>query len=540
MADLDRLLDEAEARQLPALIADWAERDGYRWIARALRLDLALLVEHPELALPCIHRRCAWLGADDESRFFRELPPSPPDAGMLRARVQAWLERWSPGRRWLRSLRPQPIPLDTAVVEEYRTSVEGRLAFSVDGAVVGVLGGAASIAWERVTGRRIDDTSKLAAAPCYPEWDVDRDAGDGHLVMRCADEPRAIELAIDRHEHAMYARALSDTLVIVSARDGDDAPSYYLVDVAARAIVNRGDRWSDAACSPTGDHIYVGDTDGLTVFSTRTGRWALWRGPAVRQVVVAPNGTVATRSGPVIRIWEGAQTNAGAARYRMRSAQPALWSPDGERVITSGLLCDARSGRLVAELETFDPRGVIEGGPPTGYAQLCNGVYVEALPRWLRIWDTRSGELVVEDRTRGAFGLDAIAIDPQGRHFARYHGRRVEITTLREGDVVTSHTCAPKKPWPPELQFSADGAQLAWWFEHDGPRFVVAIAEPSIVRELAGDAPLPPAWRPREATVDGGLLVVDGAVLPFDEDAATMSPDGRSFAGAWSHVRLER
>ena len=66
---LQRLLDEAEARQLPALIAEWSERsDALSWVARALQLDLPLLIERPELVLTCLYRRCHWLG--DREMFY--------------------------------------------------------------------------------------------------------------------------------------------------------------------------------------------------------------------------------------------------------------------------------------------------------------------------------------------------------------------------------------------------------------------------------------------------------------------------------------
>ena len=50
---LARVIDEAEAGQLPVLIDDWLMAgDARHWIARALRVDLAVLVDRPELVVP--------------------------------------------------------------------------------------------------------------------------------------------------------------------------------------------------------------------------------------------------------------------------------------------------------------------------------------------------------------------------------------------------------------------------------------------------------------------------------------------------------
>ena len=136
LADLERVRDEAEARQLPALIADWTGAPALRGrIARALRIDLALLEARPELALPCAYRRAPFQ-----------------DTQLLT-------------RPWLRALRR---PTDDGTREEYRTGADGPIAFSADAAAIGVVG---AIAWERVTGRAADP--RLLVAPRRPRWEHD-------------------------------------------------------------------------------------------------------------------------------------------------------------------------------------------------------------------------------------------------------------------------------------------------------------------------------------------------------------------------------
>jgi hypothetical protein len=122
---LARVLDEAGARQLPALIEDWESADDARsWIARALRIDLALAIEKPEIVMPALHRRCVRFG-DDQPWFKRAKHPR--HAHEAAVVVEDWIAVWSPGRQWLRSLWPPALTLDAGVVDEYRSEVRGQV-----------------------------------------------------------------------------------------------------------------------------------------------------------------------------------------------------------------------------------------------------------------------------------------------------------------------------------------------------------------------------------------------------------------------------
>src|SRR5262249_18208320 len=124
--------------------------DARRWIARALRLDLPVLVERPDLAVPCVLRRCAWFGRND--------------ARSLAADIAA-----AYGRPYLRSLRAPPVPLGAGVAEGYRTAAEGSLWLTADAIGVGT-----AVAWERASGRRIASTYVERA----PEWKQEHRFGE--------------------------------------------------------------------------------------------------------------------------------------------------------------------------------------------------------------------------------------------------------------------------------------------------------------------------------------------------------------------------
>ncbi|HEU0029529.1 MAG TPA: hypothetical protein VFQ53_02765 [Kofleriaceae bacterium] len=537
IADLSRVLDEADARQLPALIEDWLARDdAFRWIARALRLDLPVLVERPELVAPCLHRRIAWLDAYDADAFFVERAPLPRELSSLHRLTHAWFAEVLASQRWLRSLRPQPLPLDAAVVEEYRTSADGELRLSNDGALIGVVGEHATVAWERATGRRVE-AAALPAAPDGRGWTLG-DAGAGTIVL-VLDARDRIELGIEHRDEPRDVRELSDELVLVEARDDEYDPRYYVVDVVARRIVALDHAEARcAACSPDGARVYVGHRSGVTVHWIRERRIETWSGVDVEALAVAGDDTVATRSGAVIRIWDRERAAGRGFRFRVRDAGPAgMWSPDGQRLVTGTLLCDAASGRVIADLP-LTIGGWLEGGPPRDCRALCNGVFAEVMPMGLRAWDARDGKLVVDDRRRAANPRDTVAFDPQGRYYAHCdsHGD-LTVSELRSGRVVLAVTTQRRPGWDHVLQFSADGAQL-WWTTASGGRSLVALAEPAIVHRLSELAPVPATFASPPATVRDGMLVAGDVALPFDEPAATVSPDGRGFACRRSHVVL--
>jgi hypothetical protein len=199
---LQRLLDEADARQLPALIAEWGERsDPLRWIAIALQLDLPLLIERPELVMPCLARRCG--AFDDEEAYANRAVPA--DAAEVRDLVEDWLSAWESPPTWLQAVRPPPYPLEAGIVEEYRTSVGGALRFSVDDELIGVVGTDQVVAWERATGRRVDG-ARLAVAE--PRWSIRAKV----LVSR----EREVELRLRNDEKAESVFELDDEHAIVA------------------------------------------------------------------------------------------------------------------------------------------------------------------------------------------------------------------------------------------------------------------------------------------------------------------------------------
>ncbi|HEY5938753.1 MAG TPA: hypothetical protein VIU61_29075 [Kofleriaceae bacterium] len=309
LPDLARVLDEAQARQLPALIADWSDLRARRWIARALRIDLALLTAEPELVIPCLYRRCVWPGSEREAAYYRQRPPVPDDALAVRSIMEEWAVEWGSDRRWLRALRPPEVAVDGGVVEEYRTSLPGALRVDRDHVAI-----AGAITWERATGRRIEP---LPAVVPRASWRATSSAGQ--LVLVSPGRSVAIEHRTDAMPDAVFA--LSDRFVVVAA----DGPQYWLIDLERAQI-----QWESVglctAAVVDDPLVYIASPTRIEARDLATGtRRGAFNAPPPSELVVAGDGQLATRSGDVIRVW-----NVHQAMRRNSSAQlgePELFGP---------------------------------------------------------------------------------------------------------------------------------------------------------------------------------------------------------------------
>jgi hypothetical protein len=542
-----RIVDEADARQLPALIAEWWDApDHRRWLARALRIDLALLTEWPELVVPCLHRRCAWPGAPEEAGFYEQRAEVPLEADALRDLVQGLVRGWSPGAPWLRSLRPPSVPLDAGVLEEYRTSMPGELAFSTDGEAIGVVGAEGAIAWERVTGRRHASPARvLAVPPRARRWKIEADAAWGSVTL--VSEHRRVSIPDLHDELAHDLWELGPELVLIDLYGMEEDQLYALVDLSGGQV-----RWRRSgsrrvvAPMPGGDAIAVATDRGIDVVDLASGELrAGWPVRDTSAIAVAPDGLVATRSGGVIRVWDPA---VAAARVRKLVGTlgwtAAEFSIDGARLVTGALLCDGRTGALVAVLGVDNPEGWLVGGPPKCCQRMTTTAFAQILPFHLSLWDARDGSQRLEDEARRAEGWDVVAFDAAGRHHAIAHqrARTLRVYRLLGGELLYGRDAVEAL----SLGFSPDGAWL-WWESPSGERWVVELppepvgpgGDPPTARLLSDHEPLPAEPPTVPIPIEDGLLAVGGAAIPCDDAEVIASLDGRCFASLTSHHALE-
>jgi hypothetical protein len=539
-ANAASVVDSAEARQLPVLIAEWAAAaDARRWLARALRVDLALLVELPHLALTCLARRTA-----QDAAWFVRAPDVTPEAARAAELAAEWAT--ASGRR-LRAVRPPAVPLAAGVLEEYRTSARGELCVSPDGAQLGVVGDdGETVSWDRLSGRRTDRAASAAAsgawAPLLPPprpavtWTIARDNTWQHLALVSSESAAvAIDLGVDMAGRAV--RMLDEHRAIVDCDDLEGEARHFLVDLRTRRIAWTADGDCAAAVlALAADVAICAGRYGVAIRALARGEArGGWPCPAVDALAVLPSGEIVTRTGAVIRVWERAAQGAElAATSGWTTAQ---FSPSGDRLVTGGMLCDARTGAPLARMNVNGPGGWLEGGPPSPCQGLVDGAFVELQPFGLHVWDARGGELRVEDRQQAARYDDHVAFDPRGRYYALGQRRtgKLVVRALADGESLFERIVplATRDP----IGFTADGAHV-WWHAADGTRWIAPLAERAGARLLAADEPTPAIPPPRAHAVRDGLLVIDDLAIPCDDTEVIASPDGRAFAARRTHVTI--
>ena len=147
----------------------------------------------PELVVPCLLRRCTWLG--EEFPPFAQRSAPPPDAAAVRGLARSWEASWS--RPYLRSLRTPLVPLDGGVIEEYRSGAAGALWLTASHVGLGD-----DVAWERASGQRVTMAMPAARAT--------RVAARARASPARLDR-RMLPLPIDADARAAPARSSSAT-----------------------------------------------------------------------------------------------------------------------------------------------------------------------------------------------------------------------------------------------------------------------------------------------------------------------------------------
>ncbi|HEY6035908.1 MAG TPA: hypothetical protein VIV58_16650 [Kofleriaceae bacterium] len=505
---LARVIDEADAGQLPVLIEDWlAAGDARHWIARALKIDLAVLVERPELAVPCLLRRCTWFG--DEFPRYVHRPPPPPDAAAVRGLARSWEASWR--RPYLRSLRTPAVPLDGGVIEEYRGGGAGPLWMTP-----AHVGRGDDIAWDRASGRRV---RTAMPAPRAPAWRIE----NGSLVS--ATRARRVELGDDYSLDDEVIAADDERAIVMGHYDEGYGQGWswrsYCIDLTTGRQVFQYDGFCSAAACHAG-RVFTVNGSTLTTWSA-TGEVLASGVIAGEDLVFATDGSFATRTEQVIRVYDPVRVLAIQHEKAYTLGLVGL-SPDGTRAITGQVLCDARTGEELARVEFHGIDGQwFEGGPPRDCRALCDDVVAELLPFGYRLWDSTTGEILVDDRNHRASLGDAVAFAPNGRTHAVLHGGVVRIYDNHSLRVLNEHPLAAGGGGAIRLALSRDGSTV-WW----GP-----CKEP--LKPMLSDHAAAPLALPQNATIVDGVVTLGGLQLPIDDVHAEVSAGGKVIVGWFSH-----
>ena len=472
LVDVERRLERGSERK--ALLAELSEgSEAERWLARALRRDLAFLALHPELTFPCVYRLGWWHDTEAATAFLTGNAPEP-QRSPLRPLLEAWRQQWESQRRgpWLRALRPPAIPLDAPLLEEY-CGVDEHLpvSFSRTDEYVGTCG-PGSLAWDRQTGRKMpsDRARWLMPSTERTRYTFAQKPPDGYAWL--LDNQTGNKVSIPRQGMSFTHTSveLESGRVLLTSWDDEAYSLVYLLDFDTPRELWRMDFFGEVkglAGSLNRRHALMWDSWGDSYFfetlepASRKGPLQIGGGNSA----LSSEGKLAANVvGGVLRVWDLQKL---LERSWPRPLCPSHWpsarfSPDGELLLTKNLLCDARTGRVIKTFEVSTKRVVhLAGGPLMGGQALVRGGFIEMSEEGgVRRLDAR-GQLTLQDGSRQYGNNQQLAISPDGTRYAvgGYFPRDAPVLVLRVEDgrevARLSHRDMNRMTWSPDGGFLA-------------------------------------------------------------------------------------
>jgi WD40 repeat protein len=556
---LPQLLGELQ-RAAAALGPDdrWAE--ALNLLHRALRIDLAFLVEHPEEVFSCVYNRCRLHESAAATAFAAFAPDSPTalPAAIPSTALGEILDRWTnerkaSGRAWWRSLRPPEHALAGPLVEEYRGGAEHAASMRIDPA-----GNRLQLAslvrrglpreptsesrtaelvewrltgWDRATGRPLEETSVFE-----PRWvpglfvNSDRSlrieaTGWGQAKLHDGATGSVVaDIPLGDRDVTNVAFFADGSRVAIVGRE-DEGEGYLMIfDLASREvskILRTGGSVHRLAVSPDGRRVAVQTAHHVFVLEWQIERLIATLAGDTAHLAFSSDGRLLFTSAPgVVRTWdlERGSGPPGLSGVRDEQLTHAAFSPDGSMLLTGTFLCDARTGAPRAEL-AYSFGYYLEGAPAMDAFRMTDDRIVFLAER-ITVWDACTGRLLVDGRDRPPFVRhtyrDLIAISADGRAYAATKRRdRLRSSVLPEDvSVIDIDSGRERIRFPITgascLAFSPDGLRLAAGSYDDVVR-IWSLATGQLLVSFTGHAGPPSGV----AFLGDGHLAVSGA----EEDA---------------------
>ncbi len=480
----------------------------------ALRRDLHFVARHPAALFQCLWNTCWWYDCPEAVRHY-----DPPEGGWPAEgapwarpgdRLSVFLERWKeakeraePGFRWVRSLRPPPLPL----------GAPQRMVFGGD------TGSATGVAFVPPDGQRIVSASLDGDLRLW-----DRETGK-KIVGRKA------------HDHFINDIAVSpDGRRLVSGSE-DETAKLWGLEVGIDLLATRAGPGGvlAVAFSPAGDRIAVADPDGITICDATLTEEVMRLEGLGQRIAFSRDGKrlyAASRGSGEIDVFDlehGRPLPALAADEYSISCLAC--SPAGDRLAAAGQervvrVWEMSGGRLLAQFPTDDRVNCLAFSP--------DGTRVAAGSddRTIRVWDVAGQSLRAHLRGHEQ-AVISLAYSPDGLQLASGS----QDLTMRLWDVagrvpqyglpgseagaaafsprgnLLATGTADGRVW---LWDARQGTLIAWVRGHAGTVWDVAYSpdgrrlascgEDGVIRVWGVASALGPSWRARARALLARLL----------------------------------
>lgn len=489
-------------------------------LRRALDVDRPLWTEHRDSLASCLLARTLGNARLDDlhAGWTRELDERP--------------------RPWIAALRPLPVG-NRGLLAELHSSDDRRLdarwmmSFEAEDVIClrpddrrsPIAPRGARLRWSWTRGEITSIPDLDAADPASGGYPRIKNTGRGPALLIASPGADEVSLPCPVGRDAI-ARIMADgARVLVYGgydEDFDEDGFAYVVDLSTLAIERSF--WMPRLVNEVhecarSDRLLVSTSGGLVVWSGDRQDELRMR---CRQACLSPNGATLATLDDALRVWSVDALVENARRDPLRGF-PAVFDPDGDRLLSGTWLFDGRSGRRLAEILP-DLGHYLEGGPATPWLHV-GAAYLMSIHGAMKVWESRTGTSVPAQ----AIGYPhwySLAHDRAGVRFAalRHESKTVVLHTLPGGQILR------------ELSFEIEGSAIAMSPDgemiaiQDGGAVEIRTADGTLVERRGTPGRSAPADDAMENRREPALRHMPSHVGLFSEATLRFSRDGRRIA----------